>query len=299
MADHATGAEYPDWIIRSNSEDDVALAIAQALSEVRNQWDCLWMPNVAGWTGAYQRISAACRQQHLRLHVRRSTFALVRLPESASAYISSLSKHKQQLLRTETRKVLGRRGVGITSCRTWPDLPRFVDALFDLHYRRHSGRGDDGAFRRKPAEAQFYREFIPVAFQLGWLRFFGLEECGILKAVQIGYVYRNIFHAMQEGFDPSFVNGAGHVLRAKAIENCIAEGVDAYDFLGEMTDHKRRWLASERLGYDLFMAAPHMKARLLFLRQVWPTGRFLRPIGPKTKTAEHDVVYGHHDREGG
>jgi CelD/BcsL family acetyltransferase involved in cellulose biosynthesis len=83
---------------------------------------------------------------------------------------------------------------------------------------------------------------------------------------------------MQEGFDPLYVKGAGHVLRAKSIENCIAEGIEAYDFLGDMTDHKRRWLATERFGYDLFIAAPHMKARLLFLRDVWPTGRFLRPV---------------------
>jgi hypothetical protein len=66
-----------------------------------------------------------------------------------------------------------------------------------------------------------------------------------------------------------------------------------------MTDHKRRWLATERNGYDLFIAAPHIKARLLFLREVWPTGRFLRPVGPSTAMSEHGFAYAHDDREGG
>jgi len=91
-----------------------------------------------------------------------------------------------------------------------------------------------------------------------------LKEQGEFKAVQLGYVYRNAFHQMQEGFDPEYVRGAGNVLRAKVIEECIAEGIGVYDFLGEMTEHKRRWRAKERMGHDLFIGNRNLRNRLLF-----------------------------------
>ena len=55
-----------------------------------------------------------------------------------------------------------------------------------------------------------------------------------------------------------------------------AEGIKAYDFLGEMTEHKRAWLAKERTGCDLFIGHRTIKNRLLFSGEIWPTGRFLR-----------------------
>jgi CelD/BcsL family acetyltransferase involved in cellulose biosynthesis len=75
----------------------------------------------------------------------------------------------------------------------------------------------------------------------------------------------------------------GNVLRAKVVEQCIAEGVKSLDFLGEMTEHKRRWRATVRVGHDVFFGRPGLKMRLLFTAQMWPTGRYLRPVQSTTQ----------------
>jgi CelD/BcsL family acetyltransferase involved in cellulose biosynthesis len=279
MADYATGAEYPDWIVRTDCETRAAQAIAAALGEARARWDCIWMPNVAGWTGALERIVEACRQERFSYHVRPQSFGVVDLPDSTEAYIKALSLKTRQNLQTEMKRVRKRCGITMSRCESSGQLPRFLEALFDLHHRRWKERGEEGTFRRKPNEAHFYRRFAPVALQKGWLWLSGLEEDGDLKAVQIGYVYDGVFHSMQEGFDPSYIKGVGNVLRAKIIEACIGTGLKAYDFLGEMSDHKRRWLAQERTGHDLFIGHGSLKNRMLFGREIWPTGRFLRPTG--------------------
>ena len=130
------------------------------------------------------------------------------------------------------------------------------------------------------AVAEFYRRFSPIAMRKGWLRLYALFDEGAFKAVQVGYVYRNVFYQLQEGFDPAYVNGVGNVLRAKVIEACIDEGLEGYDFLGDMSEHKRRWLATLREGRDLLIGRSTLKNLLLSKPGVWPSGRYMRQVSP-------------------
>ena len=92
-----------------------------------------------------------------------------------------------------------------------------------------------------------------------------------------------MFHSLQEGFDPDATKGIGNVLRARVIARCIEEKLAGYDFLGTMSDHKRRWGAEERLGWDFLIGRPSLKNRLLFSRKIWPTGRYLRPVSSEVR----------------
>jgi len=277
MADYATGSEYPDWISLKGREDEVYSLIAKTLSKLRSKWDCLWMKSMAGWTGAFERIGQVCKQEGFYCHSRPVSFGFLYLSENAERYLKSLSKNTREQLRRQVKKIFENNEIQIVHCQDMDDLPGFLDVLFDLHHRRWKQRGQQGTFNKKPSEALFYREFTKSALQNGWLRLVGLKENGSFKAIQIGYVYNDIFHQIQEGFDPEYVPGVGNVLRLKVIEECIAEAVKAYDFLGDMTEHKRKWLAKERMGYDLFIGNPKIKNQILFTKEIWPTGRFLRP----------------------
>jgi len=278
MADYATGLDYGDWIVREDCEVEVSHAIAKALLRYREHWDCIWIPNVAGWTGARERIFLTCKEQGFLCHERPRDFSSFDLAEDMDTYMKILSRKRRSTLRRKMKEILGRDGVTVSRCRTPDELPRFLNGLFDLHYRHWRQRGEEGTFRRKPGQAVFYRIFTKTALEKGWLRLFGLEEHGEFRAVQIGYVYKNVFNALQDGFDPDYIPGVGNALRYKVIEACIAEGIKAYDFLGEMTEHKRRWGAKKRMGFDFFMGHKSLRNRLLFSRDIWPTGRFLRPV---------------------
>jgi CelD/BcsL family acetyltransferase involved in cellulose biosynthesis len=277
MADYATGAECLDWIVRSGEENQVCRLIMRSLAAVSGKWDCIWMPYVPDWTGASTRITNACREQGFFCRTRVAEFGYSVLPSSFDGFLKGLSRNRRSELRRHQRAVLGEGQAIITRCLDEKDLHRYLDALFDLHHKRWMSRGEEGSFKRKPAEAAFYREFMPVAMRKGWLRFYGLSSAGEFKAVQVGYVYGGIFYQLQEGFDPEYVRGAGNVLRAKIIEDCIAAGLTCYDFLGEMSEHKRRWSADVRLGRHIFVGNRNVRSRMLFLKEIWPTGRYLRP----------------------
>ena len=277
MADYPTGAEYGDWIVHIDHEKEVARRIGAALRDHRKEWDCIWMPNMAGWTGAHERIASVAMEEGFSVQMRQQAFGYMRLPKGMVDYERALSGDRRQQIRRIRKKILSRDGAVVSCCGALDELPKYLQALFDLHFRRWQIKGQDGSFRRKPDEARFYESFAPLALKAGWLRIFALEENSAIKAVQLGYVYKGTFHQMQEGFDPDFVPGAGNVLRHQVIEACILEGLEAYDFLGEMSEHKRRWQAVPRKGYHALVAHRSAKNRILLGLGIWPTGRYFRP----------------------
>jgi CelD/BcsL family acetyltransferase involved in cellulose biosynthesis len=279
MGDHPTGADYPDWLLARGVEGEAAAALARALAGAASEWDCLWMPRLSGWSGARERLHAACAAAGFYWHERETPFSALLLPASMEEYRRALSRENRRDLRRDETKILARPGVEIVRCRSAEEVGPFLDALFDLHARRWRLRGEPGSFERHPRQAEFYRRFAPVAFARGWLRLYGLRDAGELKAVQIGYAYGGSYSALQDGFDPAYLPGAGNVLRARVLEACMAEGLREYDFLGGTNEYKRRWLARPRTGYDVFVGRPALRNALLFTRAVWPTGRYLRLRG--------------------
>ncbi|MCU7844762.1 MAG: GNAT family N-acetyltransferase, partial [Candidatus Thiodiazotropha sp. (ex Monitilora ramsayi)] len=201
------------------------------------------------------------------------------LPDSIQSFEDGFSAKRRQQLRRNRRKLTNTGGVAIKRCITPEDLPLFTDALFNLHNQRRLLLGDPGCFIRKPAEADFYRNFLPKALDKGWLRFNALTQDGDIQAIQIGYAYNHTFFQLQEGFNPEYIKGAGNVLRHITIDECIQEGISAYDFLGGFSEHKRRWGAELRQGHDLLVGHPSLKNRLFFLKDIWPTGRYISEEG--------------------
>jgi CelD/BcsL family acetyltransferase involved in cellulose biosynthesis len=277
--DFPTGAEYGDLIVLRERDAEVCAAIGRALRAVRNRWDVIWMPNVAGWSGALERARQVAAAGSLSLRTRPITLGHIELPATLGDYENTLSANRRQQIRRKRRNLLKEPGVELSSPSDAAGLDGALQELFRLHHARWMTRGDPGTFERKPMQAEFYRRFAPEALTRGWLRMHVLSQDGRTRAIQYGYCYKGSFLQLQEGFDPAYQADAGNVLRHYAIESCIAEGLKSYDFLGEMTEHKSRWQAQSRAGCDLLMVNDALRALPLRLAPLWPTGRYLRGQG--------------------
>ncbi|MCC7462537.1 MAG: GNAT family N-acetyltransferase [Gammaproteobacteria bacterium] len=278
--DHPTGAEYGDIIAEREHEAPVCTAIGSALRAERGRWDALWMPNVAGWDGAPQRLRLLASAAGLQLRTRPIRFGYIDLPATLADYENLLSANRRQQIRRKRRNLLKVPAVALSSPNDAVRLDGALQDLFRLHHARWMTRGDPGTFERKPMQAEFYRRFAPVALANGWLRLHVLSHDGSARAVQYGYCYKGTFLQLQEGFDPAYQADAGNVLRHYAIESSIAEGIRVYDFLGEMTEHKSRWQAKSRSGCDMLLINATVRALPLRRLPLWPTGRYLRGRGP-------------------
>ena len=280
IGDADSGAEYPDIPIRPGFEEAATRTVARVLLDKHHLWDCIWLPAAAGWTGVFGHVQRLCADANLHFHERPRDFAALALPETYEAYLSSLPHKRRGYVRRETRRLETSHDVELVRCETMEELPGLLTSLFALHRRRWAARGEPGAFARQPRMGRFYERFAPAALANGWLRLFALRVDGVIRAVQYGYAYRGTFYALQEGYDPDAGDGTGNVLRNLVVKACIEEGLREYDFLAEFTDHKRLWRAERRLGHDLFVGRRSLRNALLFAREVWPTGRYLRTWHP-------------------
>ncbi len=283
MADTATGAEYPDWIADAKDEAEICDAISVHLKKNRKDWDVIWLSTVAGWTGAEKRIQISAERNGLFVQSRHCEFTYIELPAELSEFENRLSAKSRQRLRRTTRRIRDLEGVTIEKCCHQEELSIHLAALFELHQLRWQKVGVDGCFRRKPVEEVFYGEMAPIALKKNWLWLFVLKQDDTIKAVQYGCVFDGSYVQLQEGYDPSFRSGAGNVLRHFVIDQCIQSGLNCYDFLAGVSEHKRRWAGVTRKGYDLMIGNPAWRSRLLCALQMWPTGRYMQEQGLVTE----------------
>jgi CelD/BcsL family acetyltransferase involved in cellulose biosynthesis len=279
LADYPTGAEYPDWILVREHTAEAGRALAQSLASLES-WDCAWLAGASRVTGAVSRMTSACQTTDMVCRTRPRTLSAVKLPPTFDEYQRALSRNSRSSLHRQKNRLLEAGTIGFDYCRREEDIPRYLDALVQLNTRRWHAAGSPGTFVRKPLEERFYRTFAPAAFRLGWLGLFGLTLNGEMSAVQVGYFYGSTFFQLQEGFSPEAPAGIGNHLRARVIEHCIERGIRVYDFLGEFSEHKRRWLSERYEGDDIFILRDprSLKGRLLAISGRWPTGRILRPV---------------------
>jgi len=276
LGDHPSGAEYGDWMVDADQEAEVGAALARGLAARRRSWDFVWMPNVPAFTGARERLLSVCPPAGLSVRERSMEFSAAALPPDYEAFWGALSSNARSSVRRQQRRT-DELGLSFVRCTEIDQLPAFLGALDSLNHRHWWAEGLTGTFRRKPEEFAFYQRFTREALSRGWLRFFALRLGGEFKAIQIGYAYKGSFLQLQEGFDPNGPPGLGNVLRAKVIESCIREGLTTYDFLGQHTEHKRRWQAKVRPGCHILIFHRRPLSAALARAGVWPTGRFLRP----------------------
>lgn len=274
LGDIESGSDYLDFIISKKESGKIASTIMRHLKQNRNDWDLIWMPKMSGWNNSVQMIADACIDNNINYVKRQTEFSSIPLDCSFDDYLLKFSRKHREQIRRQKRKVF-KNDVTIYHCESADEVSSYQDDLFRLNHKRWMLLGDPGTFVRKPNEKKFYQSFVLKAFKKGWLQYYRLSDSGEVKAIQLGYLYNNIFHQMQEGFDPDYINGVGNVLRLNVMQKCFNNNTSEYDFLGGHSEHKRRWGAIIRKGYDLLIANNKLLPELLVKHRVWPSGRYI------------------------
>jgi peptidoglycan/xylan/chitin deacetylase (PgdA/CDA1 family) len=287
IGDCQSGAEYGDVIIRSGFEGPALMCIMHELLKHPSAWDCIYMSNLAGWTGAYERIASVCMELDLPRHAWPREFSAVELPDTYDAYLRQFSRNHRHNIRSSVRRLCESHVVDLARCGDQDELPGLLTHLFELHRRHWESAGQAGSFVRRPPMKRFYEAMAPVALRLGWLRLYVLRVDGVPQAAQYGYAYDGTLYALQDGYNPDGLDGIGNILRNFVFGKCIEERLGQYDFLGEFTEHKRRWGAELKSGYDLLIGRRSLKNRLLFWKNISPEGRFIRQGRPANEGCSH------------
>jgi len=275
LGDSNSGAEYPDIIVQRGLEEIAIPMISEIYAKHAKKWDWVWLPNIAGWTGALERLTKAFQPNAITIKKQPYSFSSIHLPASWEVFIPLLPQGRASILRRQANRATREHALEVHICHQAEDLPKFLDIFFKLHTKRWQSKEQGGSFARWPGMEDFYRDFAVKALENGWLAFFSLSIDGIYQASQYGYIYNNIFHQLQEGFDPEGLPGSGNILREKVVRWCMEHNIREYDFLGGYSQHKASWGAVERWGWRLFLGRRCLKNLPIQLTGIWPSGRFI------------------------
>jgi peptidoglycan/xylan/chitin deacetylase (PgdA/CDA1 family) len=144
-------------------------------------------------------------------------------------------------------------------------VERLLPILYDLHARRWNEVGRPGVFVQ-PGKRDFYAKLSARLLERGWLRLSWLEWNGTVLACQCGFVYRDVYSQLQEGYETASEHlNIGIGLRALTIREFIRQGVREYDFLGGIGRHKSDWGAEVKHSQQIAVANRSYK-NVLFCR---------------------------------
>jgi peptidoglycan/xylan/chitin deacetylase (PgdA/CDA1 family)/CelD/BcsL family acetyltransferase involved in cellulose biosynthesis len=241
IGDGSGDSDYQDCIVRAGLESEVAAAFVEFFVYHRKYWDVIEFesaPEKSPFINAFVEVAAAQLPGIAKESVPCTT---ITLPSSWEEYLNSLkprvrSKIRSSLsfLETEIQSVP-------KACQDVKQLDDWLPILFDLHSRRWQQAGQSGIFGGS-AKRNFYADISRTALDMGRLAFYRLDWAERPLALQYGFLYRNRFFLLQEGYDPNFDSvRPGQTLRAWTIRNWIVRGLEVYDFLAGAPKHKLEW----------------------------------------------------------
>jgi CelD/BcsL family acetyltransferase involved in cellulose biosynthesis len=239
--------DYLDVLVKPGWEGRAFACLAAHLAQQVEDWDVLEFPQLrrsatllgliapAGWR---QEIAPA--EPHPVLMLRGSQAG------AAPAIPRSMAQNVHYCRRRAAR--MGTLAYDTADAQT---LPAFLDALVSLHARRWSERGWTGVLNDASVLA-WHREAAHLLQAAGLLRLHALRLDGDVIAVlyclaDAAPAHDRRYYYYLGGFDPRYRSlSPGTLLVAHVIDEAMAEGALAFDFLRGAEAYKYRWGAEDQ-----------------------------------------------------
>jgi CelD/BcsL family acetyltransferase involved in cellulose biosynthesis len=256
MGDGSHDSDNLDMPVKPGFEDRFAEALVHFLDAHGSSWDFAefnTLPPHSSGANAVRRVLG--RNKWVALEGQRPASAIP-LPETWEEYLRQLSSKERGKVAYYSKRLEKKYQVRFYKCASESELPVCLEALYALHQKRWQSAGQPGSFD-SVARRQFYLDFGRLSLAQGRLEFWLVDLNGQAAAAQFGFRFGDTVSQLQEGFDRAYsTDSVGYVLRAKVIQELIAQGVRRYDFLGGEPGYKAKWGAQEGNYLDLKFARP-------------------------------------------
>ena len=251
------GSDYLDVVARRGREEEVARLFAEALWELRDQWDVLDLSDL--------------REDSVTVRVLRETFGKYRADlRMSTRYVcpyETLAKGESFdgfLKRTSRRDNFLRRkkwlekqeGYRIEKTEAPGALAGPLTDFFRLHAMRWESDGGSQGIRGSGVES-FHRDATQLLAERGRLRMYTMKVGGQAVASVYGILHRDSFIYFQSGYDPAWRNrSVGLVLVGETFKDAIEDGLTEYDFLRGTESYKSDWTTQQRRTVSMRVLSP-------------------------------------------
>lgn len=295
MGDGSKDSDNLDLPVKRGFEDSFAASLLDFLESERNSWDFSELntvPPQSPGIQAFQRLLG--RRKWVAIEKKRPASAII-LPPTWEEYLLQLSAKERGKITYYGKRLEKKYRSRFYKCESDAELPVCLEALFELHQKRWQSAGQPGSFA-SAARRQFYLDIGRLFLAQGLLEFWLLELNGQMAAAQFGFRFCDTVSQLQEGFDREYSNDSvGYLLRARVIQQLIAQGVRTYDFLGGEPGYKAKWAARAGHYLDLSFARPFsVGAAYLHVRSYAGRGKswLRRNLSEKAWEILHEINIG-------
>jgi CelD/BcsL family acetyltransferase involved in cellulose biosynthesis len=187
----------------------------------------------------------------------------VRLPGSAAELYAGLgTKFKANLRRRRARL----QELGPLELEKWTGGPDFEEKLrIGLQIEQSGWKGEEKTAILSDAKAgPFYLGLAREAAQRGYLRLYFLKSAGKAIAFHFSVVLQGVYLFLKPGYDERYKEySPGHLLVEDVLKDCIAEGLQEFDFLAEDLAWKREWTETVRPHSTIYLFRDNWYGNLL------------------------------------
>ena len=227
------------------------------------RWDLLQWDGVDPEDSALLKLADALELRGHLVHRRESHRCWrVHLPETWEDFLAVLSKSHRKQLRKLDKRVLSTDRARLHCVQSSEDLEQAWNILVDLHQKRWTELGEPGCFASEHFKA-FHHEACYWLLSNRQLRLYWLELDGQPVAAEYQLAGGGITYCYQSGLDPDQIDeNPGQILTMATIQQAIAEGQHAVDFLRGDEPYKAHWRAEPRQQGDIRIVSRRKSAQM-------------------------------------
>jgi CelD/BcsL family acetyltransferase involved in cellulose biosynthesis len=255
--------DHMSLICRSEHDERVADAIAEALTTTCDDWDRLDLDAVDVDDAPVARLAAALEERDCLVSRQEADACwILDLPPTWDDYLAAISKSHRKQLRQLERRVLESGRVNWHPVTNGDELETAWPLLVDLHQRRRRSLDEPGCFASRSFH-DFHREVAGRLLDRGQLRISWLELDGSPAAAEYHFADGGATYAYQGGVDPQRLDEEpGRLSTILCLRRAIEEGHKRFDFLRGDEPYKAHWRAVAHPTCDYRMVANRRLARL-------------------------------------
>jgi peptidoglycan/xylan/chitin deacetylase (PgdA/CDA1 family)/CelD/BcsL family acetyltransferase involved in cellulose biosynthesis len=282
MGDGSNDSDYLDCFTELGKEREFAGAVLQYLQDHRNLWDYLELHGPVESSPIAGAIASQLQAGKWPFALEEVPCLALKLPRTWNDYLQTLKPRSRSKVRSGLSFVQDQLKLSPVECTTEEQLSAWLPIFFELHGKRWQSKGQSGVFHGD-AKRKFYAEMSRAALKAGVLSFHRLDWGERPLAFQFGFTYGRRFLLLQEAYDPAFEHlRPGLALRASQLQAMISQGIEEYDFLAGVAQHKLEWgadpkhalkicVASSSIAATVFLKAPALRREMKErLRKVIP-----------------------------
>lgn len=284
--------DYQDLLVVEEKRQEVLYTLFDFIFNAKQEWDAIHFQNIRGDSPNLPVLRNIFGQTSFRFVERiniRSPY--ISIDRGWADYYKALGKNMKSDIKRRLNGLARMGKAEFVRLHELDDVVETLNIIKSIHVKCRQSKGDISWYtneKRFELASMILKRFsdrkrLDLVF---------LKLNGRIIAYYLGFIYNNIVHFWNTGFDPDFSQvSPGKLLLHYWIKDSFEKGYKQFDFMVGEESYKSQWTNLVRPNYELFLFKNTARSSLLKCyydyKPVLKKNPYLRKIGTGIKSRIH------------